>query len=234
MLVTLLSTVVALLVLLVARNIFDCTESAVAVGVWMLTSTMTPENSPDDTAASTAEGWTPASAAIAPRISTCTSGVNEYNSPASLSVNVTTLPEGADASAAAASAAAARAPGAASLAPSTVSLAPGTVSLAPGATAAAGRGSASEHGGRAHGGSGGRRGEDSGSTADAAAATACSASADPVARPALTRAAALAPAAGAPLEPAAIPNLRRRRSCLATPQALRTTQQRRATEPIHR
>ena len=78
---------------------------------------------------------------------------------------------------------------------------------------------------------GGGRGEGSGSSSDAAAATTCSASAALVARPALTRAAAaLAPAAGAPFEPAAIANLHRRRSRLPTPQALSTTQQRRASE----
>ena len=86
--VTLASMAVALLGLLVALAIFDCTEAAVAVGVWMLTSTMTL---PEVTATSTADGWTPASAAIAEVISTCTLGVNEEISPASLRVNATTL-----------------------------------------------------------------------------------------------------------------------------------------------
>ena len=86
--VTLLSISVALLVLDVALTILDCTESADAVGVWMVTSTMTL---PDVTATCTAEGWTPASAAIARRISSCTNGVNEMMSPASLRVNATTL-----------------------------------------------------------------------------------------------------------------------------------------------
>ena len=60
--VTLASMAVALLGLLVALAIFDCTEVAVAVAVLMLTSTMTL---PEVTAISTADGWTPASAAIA-------------------------------------------------------------------------------------------------------------------------------------------------------------------------
>ena len=86
--VTLLSISVALLVLHVALTILDCTESAVAVGAWMVTSTKTL---PDVTATSTADGWTPASAAIARRISSCTNGVNENMSPASLRVNAMTL-----------------------------------------------------------------------------------------------------------------------------------------------
>ena len=55
--VTLASMAVALLGLLVALAIVDCTEAAVAVGVWMLTSTMTL---PGDMANSTADGPTPA------------------------------------------------------------------------------------------------------------------------------------------------------------------------------
>ena len=60
--VTFMSISVALLALLVASAIFECTEVAVAVAVWMLTSTMTL---PDVTVTSTADGWTPARAAIA-------------------------------------------------------------------------------------------------------------------------------------------------------------------------
>ena len=55
--VTFVSMAVALLGLLVALVIADCTEAAVAVGVWMLTSTMTL---PGDMANSTADGPTPA------------------------------------------------------------------------------------------------------------------------------------------------------------------------------
>ena len=51
------SMAVALLGLLVALAIADCTEAAVAVGVWMFTSTMTL---PGDMANSTADGPTPA------------------------------------------------------------------------------------------------------------------------------------------------------------------------------
>ena len=60
--VTLASMAVALLRLFVALAIFECTEVAVAVGVWMLTSTMTL---PEVTVTFTADGWTLASAAIA-------------------------------------------------------------------------------------------------------------------------------------------------------------------------
>ena len=55
--VTFVSMAVALLGPLVALAIADCTEAAVAVGVWMLTSTMTL---PGDMANSTADGPTPA------------------------------------------------------------------------------------------------------------------------------------------------------------------------------
>ena len=61
--VTLASMAIALLGLLIALTIIDCTETAVAVVVWMLTSTMTL---PGDTATSTADGSTLALAAIAP------------------------------------------------------------------------------------------------------------------------------------------------------------------------
>eukprot|EP00900_Chrysochromulina_parva_P025972 jgi/Chrpa1/8008/Chrysochromulina_OHIO_Genome00017288-RA len=60
--VMLASMAVALLGLLVALAIIDCTEVAVTVVVWMLTSMMTL---PGDTATSTADGSTPALAAIA-------------------------------------------------------------------------------------------------------------------------------------------------------------------------
>ena len=53
--VTLASMAVALLGLLVALAIVDCTEVAIAVVVWMLTSTMTL---PGDMANSTADGST--------------------------------------------------------------------------------------------------------------------------------------------------------------------------------
>jgi hypothetical protein len=55
--VTFASMAVALLGPLVALAIADCTEAAVAVGVWMLTSTMTL---PGDMVSSTADGPTPA------------------------------------------------------------------------------------------------------------------------------------------------------------------------------
>jgi hypothetical protein len=79
---------VALLGLLVALAIVDCTEAAVAVGVWMLTSAMTL---PGDMVNSTADGSTLALAAIALFISTRTLGMNEETSPASSRVNLTTL-----------------------------------------------------------------------------------------------------------------------------------------------
>ena len=60
--VTLASMAVALLGLLVALAIADCTEVAIAIGVWMRTPTMTL---PDVTVTITADGSTPARAAIA-------------------------------------------------------------------------------------------------------------------------------------------------------------------------
>ena len=86
--VTLASMAVALLGLLVALAIVDCTEAAVAVGVWMLTSAMTL---PGDMANSTADGSTLALAAIALFISARTLAMNEETSPASSRVNLTTL-----------------------------------------------------------------------------------------------------------------------------------------------
>jgi len=86
--VTLASMAVALLGLLVALAIVDCTEAAVAVGVWMLTSAMTL---PGDMVNSTADGSTLALAAIALFISARTLGMNEETSPASSRVNLTTL-----------------------------------------------------------------------------------------------------------------------------------------------
>ena len=86
--VTFASIAVALLGLLVALAIVDCTETAVAVVVWMLTSTMTL---PDVTATVTDDGSTTATVAIALRIWVCTRGVNEEMSPASRRVNPTTL-----------------------------------------------------------------------------------------------------------------------------------------------
>jgi hypothetical protein len=79
---------VALLGLLVALAITDCTEAAVAVGVRMRTPTMTL---PGDMVSSTADGSTPARAAVALLIWDCTLGVNEETSPASSRVNWTTL-----------------------------------------------------------------------------------------------------------------------------------------------
>ncbi len=87
-LVTLANMAVALLVLLVALAIADCTETAVAVGVRMRTSTMTL---PGDMVNSTADGSTPARAAIALLIWDWTLEVNEETSPASRRVNPTTL-----------------------------------------------------------------------------------------------------------------------------------------------
>ena len=91
--VTLASMAVALLGLLVALAIADCTKAAVAVVVWMLTSAMTL---PGDMVNSTANGSTPALAAIAPCIWVRTLGVNEETSPASSRVNLTTLIAGGD------------------------------------------------------------------------------------------------------------------------------------------
>ena len=91
--VMLVSMAVALLGLLVALAIIDCTEVAVTVVVWMITSAITL---PGDTATSTADGSTLALAAIALFISVCTLGVNEETSPASSRVNPTTLIAGGD------------------------------------------------------------------------------------------------------------------------------------------
>jgi len=91
--VTLASMAVALLGLLVALAIVECTKAAVAVGVWLHTSTMTL---PGDTATSTADGSTPARAAIEPCIWVRTLGVNEETSPASSRVKPTTLIAGGD------------------------------------------------------------------------------------------------------------------------------------------
>lgn len=90
--VTLESIAVALLGLLVAFAIVDCTDVAVSVSVRMLTSTMTL---PDATVradavradavravTSTADGWTPAAAAIALAIWVRTLGVNKETWPA--------------------------------------------------------------------------------------------------------------------------------------------------------
>ena len=82
--VTLASMAVALLGLLVALAIADCTEVAIAIGVWMRTPTMTL---PDVTVTITADGSTPARAAIAPCIWVRTLDVNEETSPAISRVN---------------------------------------------------------------------------------------------------------------------------------------------------
>ena len=86
--VTLSSMAVALLELLVALAIADCTEADVARGVRMLTPTMTL---PALTVNSTADGPTPARAAIALFIWSSTLEVNEETSPASRRLNPTTL-----------------------------------------------------------------------------------------------------------------------------------------------
>ena len=86
--VTLASRAVALLALLVALAIADCTEVAMTVGVRMRTPTMTL---PDVTVNSTADGSTPARAAIALFISVRTLGVKEETSPASSRAKLTTL-----------------------------------------------------------------------------------------------------------------------------------------------
>ena len=92
-LVTLANMVFALIGLLVAVAIVDCTEAAVAVGVRMRTPTITL---PGDMVSSTADGWTPAWAAVAFFIWDCTLGVNEETSPASRRVNPTTLIAGGE------------------------------------------------------------------------------------------------------------------------------------------
>ena len=86
--VTFASMAVALLGLLVAVAIVECTEAAVARGVRMLTPTMTL---PAVTVNSTADGPTPARAAIALFIWSSTLEVNEETSPARRRLNPTTL-----------------------------------------------------------------------------------------------------------------------------------------------
>ena len=91
--VTLANMAVAMIGLLVALAIVVCTEAAVAVGVRMLTPTMTL---PGDMVNSTADGSTPAWAAVALLISACTLGVNEETSPASSRANATTPTAGGE------------------------------------------------------------------------------------------------------------------------------------------
>ena len=91
--VTLASMAVALLGLLVALAIVNCTEAAVAVVVWMLTSAMTL---PGEIVNSTADGSMPARAATALCIWVCTLGVNEETSPPSSRVNLTRLMAGGE------------------------------------------------------------------------------------------------------------------------------------------
>ena len=91
--VTLASMAVALLGLLVALAIVDCTEVAVTAYVWMLTWTMTL---PDVTVTITSDGSTPARAANALCIWACTLGVNEETSPLSSRAKPTTLIAGGD------------------------------------------------------------------------------------------------------------------------------------------
>jgi hypothetical protein len=91
--VTLASMAVVPLGPLVALAIADCTEAAVTVGVRMLTPTMTL---PGDMVSSTADGSTPAWAAIALLIWDCTLGVKEETSPASSRANPTTLIAGGE------------------------------------------------------------------------------------------------------------------------------------------
>jgi len=68
--------------LLVAPAIFESIEVAIAVGVWILASTRQPTGMPSLTFTSTADGWTPASEAIARAISVRTRKANEEMSPA--------------------------------------------------------------------------------------------------------------------------------------------------------
>ena len=86
--VTFASMSVALLGLLVALAIVDCTKAAITAYVWMRTSMMTL---PGDIVNTTADGLTPARAAITPCIWACTLGLNEETSPASSRVNLTKL-----------------------------------------------------------------------------------------------------------------------------------------------
>jgi len=81
----------ALFRVLVALTIAECTEFAVAVGVQILTSTMTL---PDVTVTVTADGSTPARPAIALFICSRTSRLKEETSPASSRTNATTLING--------------------------------------------------------------------------------------------------------------------------------------------
>ena len=91
--VTLASMRVAVLGLLVALAIVDCTEAAVDVVVWMLTPTTTLA---DIMVNSTADGSTLAWVAIAFFISVRTFGVNEEMSPSSKSDSATTLIAGGE------------------------------------------------------------------------------------------------------------------------------------------
>ena len=91
--VTLASIRFALLGLLVALAIVDCTEAAVAVGVWMLTPTTTLA---DKMVNSMVDGLTLAWVAIAVFISVRTFGVNEEMSPSSNRENATTLIAGGE------------------------------------------------------------------------------------------------------------------------------------------
>ena len=68
--------------LLVAPAIFESIEVAVAVGVWILASTRQPTGMAGLTFTSTADGWTPASEAIAGALSVRTLKANEEMSPA--------------------------------------------------------------------------------------------------------------------------------------------------------
>ena len=86
--VTLANMAVALLGVLIAVAIADCTKAAVAVGVRMRTPTMTL---PGEMVNSTADGSTRARAAVTRFIWDCTLGVNEETSPARRRVNPTTL-----------------------------------------------------------------------------------------------------------------------------------------------
>ena len=90
-LLTLANIAFALFRVLVALTIAECTEFAVAVGVQIITSTMTL---PDFTVTVTADGSTPARPAIALFICSRTSRLKEETSPASSRTNATTLIHG--------------------------------------------------------------------------------------------------------------------------------------------
>ena len=90
-LLTLANIAFALFRVLVALTIAECTEFAVAVGVQIITSTMTL---PDVTVTVTADGSTPARPAIALFICSRTSRLKEETSPASSRTNATTLIHG--------------------------------------------------------------------------------------------------------------------------------------------